>query len=494
MNHNIKHVFVLMLENRSFDHMLGFSDIHGKDAKDGSDTQIDGLTTDNFNEYDGVKYYSSPDAPFKLSVDPGHEFMDTFKQICGKDAVYNSETQYNIPKPMSGFVWDFVNSPSKGEGKPINNYGDIMKCYSKDQLPILNSLAKEYVVCDHWFSSIPGPTLPNRFFLHGASSSGLDDSPGNLEIIKWDTIDGFKFQNGSIFDALDKKNIKWRIYCGCKHPIQGSIPCVACLKGITIGKLNHFDNFADDLKDDYDYFYTFIEPNYGSVISGTYNGGTSMHPTDDVRNGEQLIKNVYETIRASKVWDSSVLILTWDEHGGMFDHVVPPKTVAPGDNTEHSTHNFDFTQLGIRVPAIIISPLIEKNIIDHTVYDHTSILATIERLMDIQPLTERDKYAHDFLHLFTLQTSHECELILPEVIFDNNNTVNSTKELENIDLSRPGSINGWIYIIQKLSNELNLNTKIGTNFNLNTKTGTNFNEIKNNIINVSNEIEKNKKH
>src|SRR5579863_6303848 len=104
MNSAVKHVFVLMLENRSFNHMLGFSGITGKDAVTGENTKIDGIDNSYSNEYDGVTYYATPDAPYKMAVDPGHEFIDTFKQICGPDAVYDPKIGYNLPKPMSGFV------------------------------------------------------------------------------------------------------------------------------------------------------------------------------------------------------------------------------------------------------------------------------------------------------------------------------------------------------------------------------------------------------
>jgi len=479
VNSSIKHVFVLMLENRSFDHMLGYSNISGKDAVSGTSTVIDGLTN-NSNEYDGVTYASTPNASFKLSIDPGHEFMDTFKQICGSDALYDSKTGYNLPKPMSGFVWDYVNSPSKDEGKATSNYGDIMQAYdTKTQLPILYTLASEYVVCDRYFASVPGPTWPNRLFIQGASSMGLDDSPSNLEIIKWDTVDGFEYKNGSIYDAMDKKGIPWKIYSGIKCPIEGSIPMVAALKGITLNKWSYFDSFAEDLKGDYNYFYTFIEPNYGNTISGTYNGGQSQHPCDDVRGGEKLIKNVYESIRASKLWDSSVLIITYDEHGGFYDHIVPPKTVPPNDSMEYSKNNFDFSQLGIRVPTIIVSPLIEKNLIDHTVYDHTSILSTIEKIINIPPLTNRDANANDFLHLFTLQHPRECVETLPEVfISDNKNDPEC--EFKNIDLLKCGNIHGLILITKKINRELGLDTNIGNTIET----------IRNNIINTSKEIKK----
>jgi phospholipase C len=174
------------------------------------------------------------------------------------------------------------------------------------------------------------------------------------------------------------------------------------------GRFKDFDDFSSDLNNpNYATSYAFIEPNYGHVLTGDFTYGNSQHPKDDVTRGEGLLKAIYETIRNSPHWDNSMLIVTYDEHGGFYDHVPPPQTVSPGDaatDPENNTNQFDFTQLGVRVPAVIISPLIPKGIIDSTVYDHTSVLATVESIFGLQPLTERDTHAHTFNHLFSLTT------------------------------------------------------------------------------------------
>src|SRR5580700_10788175 len=123
-----------------------------------------------------------------------------------------------------------------------------------------------------------------------------------------------------------------------------------------------FNDFAKDVENpSYPWLYTFIEPNYGDILNGTYEGGTSQHPLDGVAHGEALIKTVYESIRKSPHWNKSLLIVTWDEHGGFYDHVAPPSAVAPGDAGPGSTYNkhgFTFEQLGVRVPAVVVSPWI----------------------------------------------------------------------------------------------------------------------------------------
>jgi hypothetical protein len=189
------------------------------------------------------------------------------------------------------------------------------------------------------------------------------------------------------------------------------------------GRFTDFDEFASELNDDgYDASYTFIEPNYGNLIPvltpGDYTCGNSQHPLDDLTRGERLIKTVYETIRNSPLWEKSVLLITYDEHGGFFDHVAPPPAVAPGDSVidpANNHNNFDFKQLGVRVPAIVISPFVPRNTVDGTRYDHTALLATVERLFGTQSITNRDGAANDFLHLLSLATPRtDAPTTLPE--------------------------------------------------------------------------------
>ena len=151
---------------------------------------------------------------------------------------------------------------------------------------------------------------------------------------------------------------------------------------------------------------------------GDFTCGNSQHPLDDVTRGEKFIKSVYETIRSSPHWNSSLLVVTYDEHGGFYDHVSPPPTVSPGDRITDSSsnhHNFDFTQLGIRVPAVVVSPLIPRRTIDHTVYDHSSLLATVEATFGLKPLTNRDSQANAFNRLLSLTAARtDAPVALPD--------------------------------------------------------------------------------
>jgi phospholipase C len=415
----IQHVFVLMLENRAFDHMLGFLELNGTDAVTGLPTNLENLIGNpqsNIDPATSSAVFAQTPADFKISapdVDPQHEFKDAVVQLCGKGAAYDSVTQTYPPINNSGFIASYQNS---GDPTPVK----IMRCFSPDQVPVITTLARSFAVCDHWFSSVPGPTWPNRFFIHAASSGGLDDSPSGLDTVTSALLNGYRFENGTIYDSLEDKCFDWNVFMG------DELPQVFAISGMTDrrieGHFEGFDEFADAVNDpDFSTPYVFIEPNYGNVLPttpGDFTCGNSQHPLDDVTRGERLIKDVYETIRNSPHWNDSLLLITWDEQGGFFDHVPPPKTVSPGDviSDEGNNHNnFDFTQLGIRVSAVLVSPLIPANVIDHTVYDHTSWLATVEKLFGLPALTNRDRQANTLNHLLSLTTPRtDAPTVLPD--------------------------------------------------------------------------------
>ena len=440
----IKHVFVLMLENRAFDHMLGFAGIQGTDAQTGEPRHVDDLTqggpysnpNPNGSPQDSPVSVSSP-ADFTLwnqdeslkRPDPGHEFNNALLQLCGYQR--NAAGTTTVPAyppggpypPINnqGFIGSYFGlTPVDGNTPNSTDPERIMKCYDPKQVQVLIALASAFAVCDRWFSSIPGPTWPNRFFIHAASSGGLDDSPSGFESATSSLLNGYRFENGTIYDRLEDACFDWDVFMG------DEFPQVFAISGMTDrrleGHFEGFDEFAEAVNDpDFSTPYVFIEPNYGNVLPttpGDFTCGNSQHPLDDMTRGERLIKTVYETIRNSPHWNDSVLLVTYDEQGGFFDHVAPPPTVSPGDtisNEDNNHHSFDFTQLGIRVPAVVISPLIPTNVVDHTVYDHTSLLATVEQLYGFKSLTNRDARANSFSHLFSLGVPRtDAPTTLPE--------------------------------------------------------------------------------
>jgi phospholipase C len=403
----IQHVFVLMLENHSFDNMLAFSGIAG----------IDAATTANSNSIGSTVYNVVDGAPTNMPVSPGHEFADVLEQLCGSTAVYQNGGNYP-PINNSGYAANYPKQILEGQSPESGQIDDVMKCFNTSvQLPILYELATQFAVCDHWFCSLPGPTWPNRFFVHGASSNGLIDSPTDTELFEWESpLDKFTYPNGSIYDRLRTAEFGIGLFHDTVGPPEGWISQVAAIKGWSMLNVDSLENFVKRVQGtNYIDAYTFIEPNYGDIFN-TYDGGSSQHPVDGVARGEQLIKTVYEAIRASKIWERSMLIITYDEHGGFYDHAIPPGAqqgvVGPGDGgNKYNPNGFPFNQLGPRVPAVIISPWIQPQV-DKTVYDHTSVLRTVEKLLNLQHLTERDHKANDVLHLVGEVLRTNCPLKL----------------------------------------------------------------------------------
>lgn len=409
----VKNIFVLMLENRSFDHMLGFSALSGTDAYTGERTAVRGLSGAETNQFRGQTYAVTLQVADPMPVDPAHEFPDVLEQLCGNGAVYVAAGAYPAIT-NAGFVSDYTQSHTQGEGNAAADWGQIMAGFGQGRLPVLQALASSFALCDAWHASVPGPTWPNRLFALAASSDGLDHSPTRDEIITWETIDGVSLAHGSIFEALSRTSAAgWRIYAG------DDFPMAAALKGVDLLQIRNFGEFATDVASPaYPSSFTWIEPNYGDVVDNTYIGGTSQHPRDSVGGGEVLIKATYEALRRSPLWESSLLIVTWDEHGGFFDHVAPPSAVAPGDTVPGSKYNqygFTFEQLGVRVPAVVVSPYIPANLIDHRLYDHSSIAATINAAFNLPSLTERDAAARSLLPLRSLEQARtDAPQTLPE--------------------------------------------------------------------------------
>jgi len=384
----LEHVFVLMLENRSFDHMLGFSEIAGTDASTSEATTIEGLKGTEFNELDGRPFQVERGAPDVALFDPGHSFGAVLEQLCGHGAIYPNGGPY--PDVLnSGFVSNYAKShPDTPE--------DVMKCFVPDDLPVLNALAREFVVCDHWFCSMPGPTEPNRYFMLADTCGDLDESPKREEIFEAVTKPGggFEFKQGSIFEQIDKAGLKYRIYADDHFPVAAELDGIS-----VVFDIREFDDFAEDLQDpSFDASFVLVEPDYSVVtLSETFLNGNSQHPRGSVAAGERFIKATYEAIRNSPLWEKSLLIIVWDEHGGYYDHVPPPRASRTGEIGR--AHGFVFDQLGPRVPALVVSPLIAKNLIDHRRYDHTAVYATLREVFDLPPHGTRDGVSGGVEHL-----------------------------------------------------------------------------------------------
>jgi phospholipase C len=413
----ISRVFVLMLENHSFDNMFAFSGINGIISK----------AAGNSNSYQGTTYDVSHPAPAAMHTDPGHEFADVWEQLCGPDVLYVNGKPYPTTLTNSGFVSNYATSITElHSGNPVlptpAQFGDIMKCFNtQSQLPVIYQLATEFALCDQWFSSLPGPTFPNRAFLHGGSSSGFADSPSSAQSIAWASPgEGFAHANGNIFLRLNDRGVVWRVYIDPSANLFGWLPPPVCLlKGVQyVHNTSDFPKFLIDVKDpNYPEGYTFIEPNYGDAFSESFKPGSSQHPLDDVYGGEMLIKKTYEAIRNSPHWNNCVLIILYDEHGGFYDSIAPGAAPPPNDTALYTgTTKFNFEQFGVRVPAIVVSPRVVKGFVDHTLYDHTSVLATLEEIFGLPFLTDRDQKANNLHALLTGPVRTDCSKTLPDPV------------------------------------------------------------------------------
>lgn len=394
----IQHVFVLMLENRSFDHLFALSGI----------PEIVAATSANANSYSGVTYAFGGGAPTRMPTDPGHEFVDVVEQLGGAGVQFQRGQPYP-PVDNAGFVANYATTRTEGPTPQSGDVDDVMRGVDvRTQSPTLYRLATQFVLCDGWHSSMPGPTWPNRYFLHGASAAGLDHSPTRIEMGEWEGLDGFVYPKGSIFDALGKGS--YRLYQDHLGDPRGRIPQVASIKDISFHDVDDLAHFEADLASGYTARYTFIEPSYGDVVNDSYENGSSQHPMDGLAAGDQLVARVYDAIRNSPLWDRSLLVILYDEHGGFYDSVRPGPAIPPNDGAAATLNasGFGFDVYGVRVPAIVVSPWVEQGKVDHTLYDHSSVLATLERLFALQPLTDRDRHANDLLSLITRTCRQDC--------------------------------------------------------------------------------------
>jgi phospholipase C len=389
----IEHIVVLMLENRSFDHMLGFL-YADQNNQSPSGQAFDGLTGSESNldaSGEAVKVYAiQPNAAnlyFQPGADPGEGYSATNSQLFGTITAPTPAAAMN-----KGFVTDYAYTlgwESKESGWsvfPGTVASDIMGMYTPSLLPVLSGLARGYAVCDQWFSSVPTETLPNRAFVCAATSQGhMDDNTRS-------------YTSPSIFGLLSQHGQSWVIYGYDQQPLTR-----LDFPDTTQASDDHFGLFTDfqaAAKNGTLPAYTFLEPSWDAA-------GNSQHPNYDVALGEQLIHDVYYALRSNEAqWQQTLLIITYDEHGGCYDHVPPPLGAEPPDNSV-GEYGFDFRRFGVRVPTVLVSPLIAPGTVfrvpaDSTPLDHTSILKTLETRWALPPLTARDAAAPGIGDVLTL--------------------------------------------------------------------------------------------
>jgi phospholipase C len=380
---NLRHLVVLMMENRSFDHMLG--------ALKAVDPRIDGLTGNESNrDTKGtvVKVQSLADYQGQLDPDPDHDF----------DAVDQQIFDGGTTPTMQGFIKNYFL-----QRKDVAHSQKIMYYFQPNKVPVLTTLAREFAVFNRWFSSIPGPTLCNRAFAHYGTSFGHV----GMELFYINT----KYK--SVYQRLIDANHTSKLYYF--DQVSSSLEVINLLKDQP--KLfGTYDQFLDDCRRGTLPEYSFVEPNYsdhdgpdGAVIA------SDQHPDHHVGEGERFIASIYMAIRENPaLWSSTALLITYDEHGGIYDHVPPPSCLPDGfvaqPKDTKTGQPFHFDRLGVRVPAILVSPYVAKGTVvdDGRVFEHASIPATAMKWLlptfDNTQRSPREAAAPTFLDLLTLDT------------------------------------------------------------------------------------------
>jgi hypothetical protein len=303
----------------------------------------------------------------------------------------NIDDYYGKKRPdMGGFAWN-------------NGTAEVMLGYSPEQLPVLNGLAKHFAISDDWFCSMPGGTDTNRAFaLTGSSLGKLNNFQNGAAYTEWadnphrPSIWKVMWSNGiedfKIYNAVEWINCKFTYNLFLK----GQIPSIdsAFVVGNYMPQLNQF---FDDLKYGTLPKFSFLEPKWVASL-----GSTSYHPGNDLIPGERTLNDIFNALQSSPLWEKTLLVITFDEHGGLADHVPPPYAVNPFAND--SIEGFNFDLMGVRVPAVLVSPWITENTVFRSetaaAYDATSILATLLRWLGIPKsrwgLGERTNHAPTF--------------------------------------------------------------------------------------------------
>jgi len=395
---NLKHIVVLMMENRSFDHMLG--------GLTRQYPRINGLTGNESNpDTNGTMVPVQPNAKFQgqLDHDPDHHFPGVDLQIFG-----GTPPGAGRAANMQGFIKSYAT-----QGTNTNASHAIMSYFSPAQLPVLTKLATEYAVFNGWFSSIPGPTICNRAFAHYGTSFGNVDM--NLFYIQDPIL--------SIYERMVRGGHTAKIYY---YDQQSSTMEIVNLLKNQPQIFGSYSQFIGDCNGNTLPEYSFIEPCYndhpgpggGQILA------SDQHPDHNVREGERLIANTYNAIRTNQqLWETTAMLIVYDEHGGLYDHVVPPACQsdgysAPADKTGTGAP-FSFDRLGVRVPAILVSPYILRGTVvpgtedpNGLIFEHACIPGTVTNffLHNYEQRTPREKNSNNFLTPLTdtLRPDDDC--------------------------------------------------------------------------------------
>ncbi|XP_021282371.1 non-specific phospholipase C4-like [Herrania umbratica] len=400
----IKTIVILIQENRSFDHMLGWFKSLNPEINGVTGSESNPISTSDSNS---SRIFFKDNAEY-VDPDPDHSIQAIYEQVFGKP--WSSDDDPNTPHEptMNGFAQN-AERTEKGMAEAV------MKGFTPTAIPVYKELALNFAICDRWFASVPASTQPNRLFVHSATSHG-STSNDTMKLIQG-------FPQKTIFESLEESGLSFGIYY--QYP-----PSTLFFRNLR--KLKYLKNFHQfDL-----HFkkhceegklpnYVVVEQRYFDLLSVPANDD---HPSHDVSEGQKFVKEVYEALRASPQWNEMLLVIAYDEHGGFYDHVPTPTTgvPSPDDIVGPEPYYFKFDRLGVRVPTFFISPWIEPGTVIHgpsgpyptSEFEHSSIPATVKRIFNLKEfLTKRDAWAGTFEGVINRENPRtDCPVILPEPV------------------------------------------------------------------------------
>jgi phospholipase C len=356
LRNTFRHVVLVMMENRSFDHYLGW--LPGADGKQA-----------------GLTYFNNAGQGF-----PTWGLAPHF-QGCSCD----------LPDQLFGARIEFNNGACDGWLKANTNGTFTIGYYTQKDLAFFGQIAPAWTVCDRYFSAVMAETQPNRIYQHAAQTSILTNLPGYVPVYNPLTLP-------TIWDRLSQSNIFARYYYAGLYE-AGS---VLSLWRLQYNSINYqILQFYEDCANGALPAVSYVDPDFTSVRDAAHQGdttGNDNHPHSDIRNGEAFLAGIYNAIVSSPTWASTVMIINFDEWGGFYDHVTPP--VVPIEPAEQALGNDG--RLGFRVPCIVISPWSHHGIVSHEQFDHCSVLKLIENRWQLRPLTVRDTNAKDLADVLDL--------------------------------------------------------------------------------------------
>jgi phospholipase C len=354
-------IVVLMMENRSFDHYLGWLP--------GADGRQAGLTYSNAAGQSFETHRLAPDWQGCAHPDPDHSWEGGRDQLDGGR--------------MDGFL-------RSGENDVFS-----IGYYAEPDLPFIPAVAKEFTTFDRFFCSLLASTYPNRYYMHSAQSYGMKDN--TLPFVDGNVADLLGWPDETIFHSLSAAGVSNRYF-------YTDIP-VSALWGLPgLARSGQVQEYYERCATGTLPSVSFVDPSFAGEEQGT---SGDEHPHGDVRVGQAFMSDVVHAFMESPQWKRGALFIVYDEWGGFFDHVRPPKVpdVRSSANLEE-----DFGQMGMRIPAVLVSPYAKRNHVDHNIYGFESILKLIRYRYGLAPLTTRDEYAKNILRSFDFESKPNYEV------------------------------------------------------------------------------------